>query len=653
MYQNEPMSGLMSRRVVASSGESTQEIEEQQVHTVAIVGLGPKGFYCLERLLAEFNARPLNTPLRIHVFNRSPHFGASPIYDPDQPEYIKANINAAVIDLWDAPDPPIVGERGANFVNWYHETVQPPQPLTGEEYLSRSVIGRYLMEGFRHLLKQVPLNVTVFCHVAEVVDIRPQQQGYELEFVAQKGYRETIKVDKILLATGHSSLTPGYEEKRYHEFTLQHKSATFIPFVYPVVEVMGQVSAGAKVAMKGMGLTFIDAVLELTEGRGGRFERSTDGTLSYIACGKEPRSIFPFCRSGLPMVPKVDRVIDLPPLTFLTENALANLRRQAPGGKLDLERDLWPLVELEMQLCYYRVEMKTDEDRDRLVACGNDAEAVRLVIEDYLLAHPEQARFDCWQVLEPIGDCRFATGEELTDFIGRYMEQEIARAYRGPTQCGIRAAIDIWYEVRKTLGLVLQFGGLTPESHKKLVEYYFPRFKRVSFGPPILNIEKLLALLKAGFLDCSVARSPRLRLDEVNECFELQCDDIPKAVVQVDTLIDARYPDIDISRDVTPLYQNLFQRGTIGLYENKSMLPNQQGYYSGAIDMTEQTQFVVNREGVSNEDIAVIGIPTEGNLVGNFAMLRDSYSGIWAVEVIEQLRCREQSWLTQKMEKVL
>src|SRR5918998_264853 len=119
MYQNEPMSGLMSRRVVASSGESTQESEDQQVHTVAIVGLGPKGFYCLERLLAQFNARPLNTPLRIHVFNRSPHFGASPIYDPDQPEYIKANINAAAIDLWDAPDPPIVAGRGANFVNWY------------------------------------------------------------------------------------------------------------------------------------------------------------------------------------------------------------------------------------------------------------------------------------------------------------------------------------------------------------------------------------------------------------------------------------------------------------------------------------------------------------------------------------------------------
>ena len=647
------MSGIMSKTVPGSSGESIQEIKVQQAHVVAIVGLGPKGFYCLERLLAQFNARPLHNPLHIHVFNRSPHFGASPIYDPDQPEYIKANINAAVIDLWDAPDPPIVAGRGTNFVNWYHDTFKVPQLLTGEEYLSRSVIGRYLIEGFRHLLKQVPLNVTVFCHVAEVVDIRPQREGYEVEFVAEKGDMSTIKVDKILLATGHSSLTPGYEEKRYYDFTQKHPRATFIPFVYPVVEVMGKVPAGAKVAMKGMGLTFIDAVLELTEGRGGRFERSPDGTLSYIACGKEPQSIFPFCRSGLPMVPKVDLAIDLPPLTFLTYSTLARLKQQSPGGKIDLERDLWHLVELEMELCYYRVEMKTDEDRDRLIACGHDGDAVRRVIDAYLLANPDRERFDYWQVLEPIGDHRFATGAELTHFIGHYMEQEIARAYQGPLKSGIRAAIDIWYTVRETLGSVLQFGGLTPESQKKLIEYYFPRFKRVSFGPPILNIEKILALLKAGLLDCSVACSPRLRLDEVNGCFELQCDRIPGAVVQADILIDARYPTIDISHDVTPLYRNLFQRGTIRLYENKSLIPNQPGYYSGAIDMTEQTQFVVNREGVSNEDIAVIGIPTEGNLVGNFAMLRDSYSEIWAREAIEQLRSREKSWLTQKMEKAL
>ncbi len=57
--------------------------------------------------------------------------------------------------------------------------------------------------------------------------------------------------------------------------------------------------------------------------------------------------------------------------------------------------------------------------------------------------------------------------------------------------------------------------------------------------------------------------------------------------------------------------------------------------------MTEEMQFVVDEHGVSNEDIAVIGIPTEGNLLGNRSVTRDAYAGIWAATVLRQLRCRE------------
>src|SRR5258706_2437924 len=77
-------------------------------HSVAIVGLGPKGMYWLERLLAEVDAHPLDHGLHIHLFNRSPHFGASPIYDPDQPDYILANISVGEIDLRDVTEPRVV-----------------------------------------------------------------------------------------------------------------------------------------------------------------------------------------------------------------------------------------------------------------------------------------------------------------------------------------------------------------------------------------------------------------------------------------------------------------------------------------------------------------------------------------------------------------
>lgn len=617
-------------------------------HSLAIVGVGPKGLYCLERLLAEVNAHPLRCGLHIHLFNRSPYFGASPIYDPEQPEYILVNVSVGEIDLWSATDPPVVAGRGPSFVDWYQQKFRPDSPLTGDEYLSRAVVGRYLMEGFRRILDTLPSCASVSCHVGEVVDIRRQGRGYQLEFVAENGHTEEIRTDKILLATGHSRPVLGEKEKHYVTFASDHPGLAFIPFVYPVKKSMAAIPAGARVAMNGIGLTFIDAALELTEGRGGRFVRS-GLSLSYEPSGKEPLSIIPFCRSGLPMTPKAH---DLPPtmrpLTFLTPKAVAELRTITPGGKLDLERDLWPLFELEMELQYYRVVM--GDESSKLEACGSDGLAMRLVIDSYLQAHPAQERFDYRQALDPVGQRRFKDGQEFTSFVEQYMDHEIARAKLGQRGCGIKAAIDIWYEVRKELGSALQFGGLTPEAHRKLIEYYFPRFKRIVFGPPIINIEKLLALVRAELVDFSVARNPRLLTNESAGCFELKCDQIPNVVMHAEILVDARYPSSNILWDAAPLYRNLQRRGLVRAFENGSLTPDVSGYVPGAIDMIEGSNFVIDVEGIPNEDISVIGIPTEGNLIGNKTIARGDYPGTWAAEVIRQLRYRERAQAAGLME---
>lgn len=614
-------------------------------HSVAIIGLGPKGLYCLERLLAEFNANDLRRPLHIHLFNRSAHFGASPIYDPDQPEYILVNVSVGEIDLWTATGPPIVAGRGPSFVSWYQGLFRPERPLTGNEYLSRAVVGRYLKDGFVRILRHLPPGVTLSCHVGEVLDIRPAGDSYVMEFVTEGAHGdrvETIDADKILLATGHSRLVLGPEERCYEDFTARHTGAAFIPFVYPVVKAMGRVPSGARVAMKGIGLSYIDAALELTEGRGGRFVRSANGSLSYLPSGKEPSSIIPFCRTGLPMAPKADDLpIAMRPLTFFTAKAIAELRRSKADGKLDVDEDLWPLFELEMELQYYRVVMGAD--RAGLDACGNDAGAMRSVIDSYLQNHPEQKRFDYRQVLDPAGDRVFKSGAEFNSFVESYMEQEITRAHLGQAGCGVKAALDIWYEVRKELGAVLRFGGLTPESHRKLIQYYFPRFKRIVFGPPAINIEKLLALVRAGLIDFSVARNPRVTLDESSGCFELHSGVVPGEAVRAEILVDARSPSTNIRQDATPLYRNLCRRGMVRAFENRSPGTDEAGFCPGAIDMVEGSNFVVDAAGEVNEDIAVIGIPTEGNLVGNKTIVRDGYPGVWAAQVIKQLGERERA----------
>jgi hypothetical protein len=139
---------------------------------------------------------------------------------------------------------------------------------------------------------------------------------------------------------------------------------------------------------------------------------------------------------------------------------------------------------------------------------------------------------------------------------------------------------------------------------------------------------------------------------ESSGCFELRCEEIPGASAQAEILIDARYPATDIPRDATPLYRNLQRRGMVRAFENRLMSRDDYAYRPGAIDMTEESRFVINGEGIGNEDIAVIGIPTEGNLVGNLTVARDPYAGIWAAEVIGQLRRRERALSSAPAETV-
>ena len=121
-----------------------------------------------------------------------------------------------------------------------------------------------------------------------------------------------------------------------------------------------------------------------------------------------------------------------------------------------------------MEVQYYRVVMDDDESRRELVACGDDGAALREVVDSYLRSHPDQERFDYGPVLDPVGERRFACGGEFHAFVERYMDEEIERARLGLARSGVKAAISSWYEVRTSLSPFIVFGGLTPESHRRL-----------------------------------------------------------------------------------------------------------------------------------------------------------------------------------------
>ena len=141
------------------------------------------------------------------MFNRSAHFGASPIYDPDQAEYLLVNMKIGEIDIWSTDGPPVVAAGTPDFIDWYGQAYPSRDPLTGEEYLARA--GRRALPrggASKPSSIRLPAGLSVSCHVGEVVDIE-RVRGRCVIAVDSGDGREAVCVDKVMLATGHSCAT--------------------------------------------------------------------------------------------------------------------------------------------------------------------------------------------------------------------------------------------------------------------------------------------------------------------------------------------------------------------------------------------------------------------------------------------------------------
>ncbi|MFT4925959.1 MAG: hypothetical protein ACI8WB_002054 [Phenylobacterium sp.] len=628
------------------------------IPAIVIIGMGPKGLYCFERLLAELKARfhPEQSQgeqpqaVQIHLVHHAPLFGVSPIYDTSLGDHILLNNSIGDINIWTQDNPPPVVENPLRFVHWYNQQYQPTVAATDLDYLPRAKVGHYLNEGFKQLCQQLPPGVKLNCHVGTASNIRVVADAYQVDIQTVEGSQITqtsIDANKVLLATGHARHQLSAQDRDYGGFANRHSdrnsNVQFIPHVYPINQTMTAIAAGENVFMKGIGLTFIDAALELTEGRGGRFQR-TDNGLVYHPSGLEPGKIMPFSTTGLPKAPKAeDLPIALRPLIFCSPDKLAVLRDKTPGGQLDFATTLKPLIDLEIERAYYlavMAQLTVDKEQwqQQLIACEDDGIALREVIGAFLQQqpqqHPQQGAFDPQAMLYPLQGHDFSSSEQFSAFIIDYMAQEITRAQQGHAQSPSKCALDIWYEIRYALSTVMQFSGIKPQSHQYLYQKLFPKYKRIIFGPPVISIEKLLALTRAGLVDFAAAINPQLQLDEANACFTLHCPQLTNTPFSAKVMVDARYPSTNLTKDTSSLTRNLLHSGMIRPFINHGA---NQDYQPGAIDMTPDSQCVIGLDGQVNADICVIGIPTEGNIIGNESVTTGHYPGLWAKQVLAQL----------------
>jgi 2,3-diaminopropionate biosynthesis protein SbnA len=612
----------------AKNGQRTKPVK------IAIIGGGPKGMYGFERLAAQFNAHPSDVPVEIHMYNKNSDFGAGDIYRPGQPSCLLMNNQAGDINMWmdEAPRPVVSEPRG--LPEWLRQN--HGINITESDYVSRSTVGKYLTHGFEQIATHLPENICGQYLIGEVIDIFEAEGNYKLTLKTTDGSTNNIhhRYDYLLLATGHPRNRPTEQDMEFEQFAEDPKDTGFIPFIYPVESMLSNISPGCSVAIKGIGLTFVDAVLAMTEGRGGRFKRQPkNDRLIYKHSGNEPEVIYPFSRSGLPMLPRGPVPQDAPPLIFFTEAALNNMRGKQPDRKLDFKTEMLPLLKQEMTAAFYDIKLKQTGFKEDLSSCRNFAE-VKHHIESFHQQNKNCEPFDFENFLAPLGEKQFSKSRAFHSFIQSYWHFYLEEAKNGELVSPWAAVTAVWRKATPLFGKYYAFGGLTPESQHYFDTKFRRKLNRVTFGPPIESVEKLLALMEAGILNLELAKNPIVRANQSNDMFKLEINDF-KVRQYAQYLVDARISKVSLPDDGSPLYQNLLNSGIIRMFKNESQ---HHSYQPGCLEISPNG-FVIDKNGTANKQIAATGTPTEGITFDNDALSRsrNNFVSGWAAFIRESL----------------
>jgi len=521
-------------------GEENAPDQRIKSVTVAIVGVGVRGLGVLERLIAHAALVEKNVTFDLHLVDPSP---AQPRqYDIHQPDYLLLNHACAYVSMF--PSAKSVAHApamsGPNLFEWARErgmrvaddgfTVGADgRQIRPADNLPRRVFGEYLLWFYEYLRDNAPDNVRLIGHVSSAVDLQP------------KGEASILYLDSgDRVEADHVFVTVGQRPSRAHD-DQDGSAGRLIATPYPLPGQLASVQPGETVAIAGLGLTATDAILALTVGRGGRFDRSITPE-RYVASGREPRIVV-FSRSGLPYRarPAPSSVVSYEPVAF-TRSAIDRLRAAAP--RLDFDRDVLPLLLLELRVAYRRATLLQEACAEAAEAFLHRARAAAAVGRLHTLADlPEPAEFDAeaayhGSVTPSAQDSPApADGEAYQRALESWMAADLANAARGFEGSPFKAATEMCREVRDTIRYAVEFGGLTDASLDHFYRYHVETINRLVIGPEKERTANILTLLRSGMVSMSLGPDPLVSWDSDSRTWALSATFFPaRGTVSADWL---------------------------------------------------------------------------------------------------------------------
>ncbi|MCD9877510.1 FAD/NAD(P)-binding protein [Streptomyces guryensis] len=504
--------------------------------SLVIVGAGPRGTGLIERIAANAPELYAGPGLDIHLVDPHPP-GSGRIWRAAQSPLLWMNSHAEDVTMF--TDETVAMEGPVREGPTLHEWAG----IDGRTFADRQLQGAYLRWVHKEAVAALPPSVTVHHHPRRALRVGGPREGRQQVWL--EGRPRPLLADLVVLALGHLDAELDEQQDELAEYARIH-GLVHLPPDFTADSDLSSLGAGEPVLVRGFGLAFVDLMVLLTEGRGGRYEGDT-----YVPSGQEP-VLYVGSRRGVPYHSKIgyDWSGERPPLPrFFGPAEVGELLGRAGG--FDFRRDVWPLVEKELGFAHYHRLFTVHPERTRMAwadfeekyAAGNAAEVQALVSS----AVPDPAdRLDLAALDHPLDGVHYGSSEEFQDGLRTYVEHDLSRRHDAEHSPDLA----VFLGLLSVYGQLVRLGDIGP--------WWHGFFSYLASGPPGPRLRQLLALSRAGVLRFVGADMAVTAEDGV---FRATSPTVPGAVVEARALVEARLPEPTVGRALDALLRELSADG--------------------------------------------------------------------------------------------
>ncbi|WP_043681283.1 FAD/NAD(P)-binding protein [Streptomyces xylophagus] len=509
--------------------------------TLVIVGAGPRGTGLIERIAA--NAPDLYADsgvegLDIHLVDPHPP-GAGRIWRAAQSPLLWMNSHAEDVTMF--TDETVVMEGPVRPGPTLHEWAA----IEGSTFADRQLQGSYLRWVHEEAVAALPPGITVHHHPQRALRVSGPREGRQQVWL--EGSPQPLLADLVVLALGHLDAELDEDQRELAAYARAH-DLVHLPPDFTADSDLSSLAPGAPVLVRGFGLAFVDLMVLLTEGRGGRYDGDT-----YVPSGQEP-VLYVGSRRGVPYHSKIgyEWSGERPPLPRFFGPAEVDAILAQPGG-FDFRRDVWPLIEKELGFAHYHRLFGVHPERTSIAwtdfeekyAAGEAADREALVAS----AVPDPAdRLDLAALDRPLDGVRYASEEAFQEGLRAYIEADLSRRH-DPSNSPDLA---VFLGLLSVYGQLIRLGDVGP--------WWHGFFSYLASGPPGPRLRQLLALSRAGIVRFVGADMAVAAEDGV---FRASSATVPGVTVEARALVEARLPEPTVGRSVDPLLRRLHDDGAV------------------------------------------------------------------------------------------